>query len=465
MFRVPFWMPVLLPQAAAILRAHGHETSIVDRDALARAGRGDPRRILKSFEACVVREQPDLIVFDVRAESWVHALDMMAAAKSVLSEVLILAVGRLPALCPGECLENTPELDGVIAGEPEFPLLKIAGGCPLHQVDNVACRRDGRIQVNPRTSRVEMMDEMPLPAWDGLDMAFYTKATPRVIPCIPLRVATLETSRGCGRQCSFCAEGRLYDAKHRFHSAGYVADALRKLIADYRINGIYFSDESFLNHRDRVQSLCGELIRSGLSSSLRWAAQVRCDSIDPEILRLMAQAGCIQLEIGVESGSQRLLDGMSKGSNVEQNEAAVRLCREAGIRSMAYLMYGLPEETASDLAGTERWIESARPDIIRWNRFIPYPGTPAIPSLQSRGRLKLDFWTTARTPKGWMRYRNQNASDMSDPDLRRGARRIYRRHVLPRLVSDSLRHQSPAALLRTMNPGQLAVFFARKIWT
>ena len=455
-------MPVYLSSVAAALRRDGHSVTLIERGLLDEPGRAETAAVLLRLADQVRAAHPQLALFDVSLETWPDLHDYAQAVKAAAPGVLVLAGGNHPTLCPEQTLEYCSPLDGVVPGEPENVMLDLARGSPLEETPAIVSRRESRHTGTAGERPVMDLDSLPLPAWDLLDMDYYTRRTPRVIPCLPLRTATVESSRGCTGRCAFCTEGRLNSRIHRFHSPAYLREAIDKLVQDYRVEAIYFSDESFLSDRDRVARLCEEFLRCNMPERVRWSAQTRADTVTPEILSLMRRAGCIQLEFGIESGSQSMLDRVAKGIRVEQNHAALRMTREAGIRSLISIIYGMPGETREDVVRTERFLDEARPDVVRLNAFVLYPGTPLTKTLVDQGILKVDYWKDEEIEPSSAGSAAYNVSAMSLQVLHRAVRKLYVTRVLPRYVSDYLTHNSLSDIIAHFHPKSFFPFLWRR---
>jgi radical SAM superfamily enzyme YgiQ (UPF0313 family) len=456
-FRTPRWMPTYLPSVAGALRDKGHAVAVVERGAFERRhGRGSAA-FFRAVERVFRDSRPQAILFDVFFDDVAMLGPMADAARRSAPDTLLLAGGRHPTSAPEETLEFFPMLDGVVIGDPENVMLSIAGGARLPDVPALMTRAGGKTVCIGREFPVGNLDDLPFPAWDLFDMDFYTRRTSRIIPCIPLKTVTFETSRGCGGACTFCTEGRVHSRTLLHHSPDYVRSAIEKLIRDYGIEAVYFCDESFLGNMKRVRELCEELAKSGLHRRVKWNAQVRTDSVTPEILADLRRAGCIQIEYGIESGSQRMLDSMAKGATVEQNAAAIRLTREAGIRSMANIIIGLPGETADDVDRTDKFLAANRPDALRINPFVSFPGTPATRRLIADGVLARDFWRPS--PDTLMR---PNVSSMSSEALSKAYRRLYFRHLFPLHARDYLKHNGPTDFFAQFEVVPLFNFLLKK---
>jgi len=219
------------------------------------------------------------------------------------------------------------------------------------------------------------LDQLPFPALDLLDMAFYTKPSLNSIRGHYLSVAPLLTSRGCTNQCDFCTESLTYGRGVRFHSPEYVLEWMKKVWVDYKVEGIYFYDNNFLVSEERAQEICEKILSTGVNKKVKWAIQARVNHIHSEILKLLKKAGCILIELGVESVLQSHLDRVRKGTTVSINEKAVALCQKEGLHVHAFMMTGFEGETLPDLEKGLHWLKQIKPDSFSWFPLGIHPGT------------------------------------------------------------------------------------------
>jgi glycosyltransferase involved in cell wall biosynthesis len=196
-------------------------------------------------------------------------------------------------------------------------------------------------------------------------------------------VATISSSRGCPYRCAFCASEFYFSKRYRCRSATSVLGEIERLIADYRIDGLYFREDCFTVNRARVVEICGEMVRRKIA--LPWECEARVDTLDPELLRAMYEAGCRGMWCGIESGSPRILDYLQKGITLEQVRSAYRWAHEAGIAVGAGFMVGLPGETMEDAFRSLRLAKELRPCWAYFQSYVGYPRSRIYDEVEREG--------------------------------------------------------------------------------
>ena len=258
----------------------------------------------------------------------------------------------------------------VVVGEGEQALLKILDG-----------RAKERILREPV---LDDLNDLPLPSYDEFMDGSYEYSVPMFN--MPPRIVTMNTSRGCPQRCLFCSVQNIWGRRYRTFSAHRIYEHVMGLIRDHGIAGIYFREDNFTCDPRRTHAFCELVLESGLN--LYWACEARADTLrrDPHLLPHMAEAGCRGIFLGIESGSQRVLDLMEKGTTVEQNREVLKRCRELGIITYASMCYGFPGEKEEDRQLTREFLDETRPDHVSEAVYIGIPTSPIYEDIKKTGQ-------------------------------------------------------------------------------
>ena len=183
-------------------------------------------------------------------------------------------------------------------------------------------------------------------------------------------------SRGCPYLCTFCAAPVTSGRKIRTRSVENITDEIELLKERYGITAVHFIDNDFIYNNARILSFADELERRG--TKISWRALARVDLVSKfgrAFLERIKQTGCYELVFGIESGSQRILDSVKKGTTPEQAREAVSLCKQVGIKTKAYYMFGFPTETLQEMEQTLRHAKELDTDVACFLLVKAYPGT------------------------------------------------------------------------------------------
>ncbi len=353
-----------LAYLAASLQQAGHQTCIVDEI----AG--------QKVEEALAAFRPDLagISFMTMYAPRAYAL---ATAIRKNRGIPIVFGGTHPTALPQEALQYA---DCVVRGEGEIALPRLLD----------AGRIEGVVEAEPP----EDLDALPLPDRSQLDLAFYAGAGEELAG-LSYRTLGVITSRGCPFRCDFCVNSKR-STTLRFHSPARVVEEVRYLADRHHIESIAFYDELMATDTERFRTICEEMIRAGLNR-LRWECQMHPRTIREDLLPLMKRAGCVQVAVGFESGSQRILERIHKSTNVEENIAAACKVREAGLRLRGCFVFGVPGETRGDIRKTEDFVKTAKPDFVSMHFLTPLPGTALFDDFEEEiaaARIPWDTFTS-----------------------------------------------------------------------
>jgi radical SAM superfamily enzyme YgiQ (UPF0313 family) len=236
---------------------------------------------------------------------------------------------------------------------------------------------------------IKNLDDIPPPAWHLMEMAFYLTAPDRLprthLNFIPphTKTASLMTIRGCPYKCIFCYNS-WSNTPVRFHSPERVIRDIKELIEKYDIGAVFFMDDDLFCKKAHIQGICELIVQEKLP--IIWGCQAISKHVTEESLRLAKQAGLRQVGFGFESGSPRILSMLKNSrTTVEENAAALHICRNVGIRSFSSYMVGSPTETLEDIKMTADFIRNNPVDDIGVLITTPYPGTRLWDICRERG--------------------------------------------------------------------------------
>lgn len=315
------------------------------------------KKEIKSFS-------PEIIVFTGANCSISYDLKVATIVKKHSPSIQTLLLEPILSLYnPQKIFRLCMDLDIILMGEMEFFLEKLCLNEPLENVPGIIYRRENKIIQN-EPKFVEEMDNLPIPAYDLIDLKNYS-------------TVGVKTTRGCPFNCSFCLLGGT-TIKHGFRKYGWmsakrVVDELELLQDKYNIKRVYFLDETFTIPKNRVTAICNEIKNRNLK--LTWYCQTRSDCVDYNLLKTMKEANCTLVQFGVESGSQSSLQNISKKIQLSQTEKAFRWSHQLGLNTGVFLIYGLPNETTEDIRKTLNFTMGLKPDIVQISTATPLPGT------------------------------------------------------------------------------------------
>jgi anaerobic magnesium-protoporphyrin IX monomethyl ester cyclase len=228
---------------------------------------------------------------------------------------------------------------------------------------------NGRLVRTEARPLMRDLDSLPIPARDLVDVGQYREAWKTTHDYFSLNIVA---SRGCPYRCNWCAKP-IYGDSFAVRSASSVAEEMRRLKYDFNAEHLWFADDIF-GLRAKWVSELATLVEE-LDAAVPFKMQSRVDLMTRNSVRDLRRAGCAEVWMGVESGSQKVLDAMEKGTHVEQFAIARDNLRREGIRACFFLQFGYPGETWEDIQSTVELVRRTRPDDIGVSVSYPLPGT------------------------------------------------------------------------------------------
>lgn len=374
--------PIYLAYTVAVLEEAGFDVAFVDAimDELDVAG----------FAERVNQVAPQLLVMECSTPSIRYDLQSAEAVKKALPGCYIALVGSHGSVFHEDILRENPSVDAVVRGEFEITVRElakaIATGADWSNVEGLSYRSGDEVRVNSDRPVIENLDDLPFPArhivrGGGYRAAIFTGD----------HTTALVSSRGCPSRCTFCVwPNTLYGHRFRARSATNVVDEIEQCVRSFGVDEIYFDDDTFTIDRQRVLDICHMIIERGLRVS--WIIQARVDTVDREMLQALKAAGCHYILFGIESGSPEMLRVMKKGITLDKARQAIQLCREVGIKTQAFFLFGIPGETPETIDQTIKFAKELGASTTQFAVAIPQPGSPLYDECARNGWLRCNDW-------------------------------------------------------------------------
>lgn len=338
-------------------------------------------------------DRPRLVGISFMTSQFGGARAVAVVAKEVEAATPVLVGGPHVSALPEETLADVPEFDIAVYGEGEATVLEVADRLLGDAVEGAlgvqgsAFRQGGSIVVNPPRPSCEDLDALPFPAWDLLPLDCYSvkglDGRTSDQPVFPIL-----TSRGCPSYCVFCSSHSVFGRAFHGRSAENIFSELLHLRNEYGARMFDFVDDTITIRRDRILRLC-ELLRE---EAFLWACNARVNTVDLELFRAMKEAGCVRVDLGVESGDPEVLKRVKKRITLDQVRNAHSWAKEAGIEVCSFYMVNNLGEGWSSVEQTlalARELDSDDPGVTI---ATPYPGTELYEICRENGWLKVWDW-------------------------------------------------------------------------
>jgi radical SAM superfamily enzyme YgiQ (UPF0313 family) len=373
--------PLGICYIAAVLKQNKIPVSIID----AEAENLDYSQIiarLKKFGATAVGITSTTVAFH-------RALELARRIKKADKDIFVFIGGPHVSALP-ELTMKFDCFDVGVMGEAEYTVLELIQALSSGQaqqldysiIPGLICRKDGQILRSPPRPLISNLDELPYPARELLpDSELYN---PPPMNYLRKPVLSVITSRGCPNQCTFCDHG-VFGHKFRCHSAKRVVEEIKMLIKDYGAREISIVDDTFSVDKKRVFEFCKLLKKNHIH--LPWNARISENTVTKEMLKVMKEAGCWYLEIGIETGSPRVLKDIRKGTTLEKIADIVTYADKLGFRVKGFFIIGHPTDTKESIEQTIEFAKSIPLTDIVTTIFTPFPNTPAYEQAKQHGHF------------------------------------------------------------------------------
>ncbi|MBU2564055.1 B12-binding domain-containing radical SAM protein [Patescibacteria group bacterium] len=377
--------PLSLAYIASLLR-NDHEIKLLDANAL-NLNLEDTINEIKKFnpEILILTSTP-IDRWEVPSHAYIKFLiNSLIKIINSLKISYIILTGSHGSVMPEWLLKKT-RVNFIVRNEPELTVLSLINNIKdFSRVRGISFLKNGKVINNPDAERNKNLDKLPLPAYDLLPMDKYSYT----YPDIPKPFSIIMSSRGCPFKCIYCLKTMMKD-KYIARSPENVIAEIKHLVYNFNIKGIYFQDWEFMISRDRVDKICDLIIENKIE--IKWGCNARATDIDDKIVRKMKEAGCVRINIGFETGSQKLLDISKKMVKMSDMQEAIDVCKKHKINIGIYSILNLPGETRKTIAETEKFLaDNDLETMCSPNLPLPYFETEMYEMLKKQEGKDFDW--------------------------------------------------------------------------
>jgi len=351
----------------AFLKEHGHKVKVIHLNEEI-GYRFNYQRIRKDIESF----NPDLIGFSSTSNQFKFVKKLAPLVKKDFN---------VPIVCGGVHATSAPEgviteeaIDFICVGEGEYAFLELVDnlerGKDVSNIENIWLKSNGAIIRNQLRAPIKDLDALPFADRKEVDHK-------RIVE-ISRGWANILVSRGCPYRCTYCINYTyfdLYGNKYtvRFRSVDNVLKEIELLLKDPNVKMINFNDDTFTINNEWVLEFCEKYAKK---FKVPFACNTRVTNFNAGIAKALKKAGCQEVKIGLESGSQRIRkEILNRHMSDELIIKAFDIAKQAGLRCWAFTMIGIPTETKDDVVKTVELLAKIRPYIIRCSIFYPFKGT------------------------------------------------------------------------------------------
>lgn len=406
--------------AAAFIRNAGYHVRVFDT-----MFREDASQI----EAALISEEPDVLVIYDDGFNYLTKMCLTNMREAAFRMIELAKAKGITVVVSGSDSTDQSQkyldagADYILAGEGEQTLLELLNSLPgdaakQNHIHGLIRKSETGEQIkNPKREVLRHLDALPHPAWDLLDINSYKTRWLNKHGYFSLNVST---TRGCPFHCNWCAKP-IYGNRYNVHSPEWVIEEVKHLVRSFGASHLWMTDDIFGLKPGWVNRFA-DLVKNE-KLTFRFKIQSRVDLLlEEDTISALAASGCETIWVGAESGSQKILDAMDKGTEVGQIYTATQLMKKAGIKPAFFLQFGYPGETSADIRATIRMVKELLPDDIGISVSYPLPGTKFYERVKADLQHKAN-WTDSDELA--MMFHNTHPSSFYK-ELQRYVHRTYR---------------------------------------
>lgn len=377
------YYPLWLIYAAAVCQKDGFDVEFLDA----------PAAPLNESEAMMrieqVAEGTELFVIETSTPSLYSDIRFLDKVKEKYPKAKFVLVGTHPSALPEETISLSENIDFIARREYDYIVRDLARGLrdntDLYQVLGITYRKNNEIRSNPDMPYIEDIDEIPFASkfvkeyLNYKDYFFAASSYPEM---------QIFTGRGCMAHCNFCVYPQtLHGHKYRLRSPQNVVEEFQYISDNFSdVKEIVIEDDTFTANKKRVMEICELLIQKGLHKKLSWLCNARVN-LDFETMQMMKKAGCRLIIPGIESGNEKILLNIKKGTNLKLIREYMANAKKAGLLVHACYMVGNEGETKETMEETFKLALELNADTAQFYPLLPFPGTEAYAWAKKNGYI------------------------------------------------------------------------------
>ena len=363
-------MPLGLMYISSYLSSKGEENDILDFKGISRDS------AYKKIKNKIIEIKPKFIGITCLVSEIEAVKDFCKFIKENSKESIVIIGGPYPSICPQHFVDKNIPFDCLVIGEGEVTFYELISALQnnknIDDVKGIAYVKSGKLKITQPRELIQDLDSLPFPAYDKVDMDYYCRPNVWSIRPVYLSSFWMFTSRGCPYNCKFCVAHTIFGRKVRFMSPERVVEHIEYIIKKYRIDALYFGDESFTVSKKRVYEILNLLKKKKIK--ILFGCQTRVNLLDEDLLRFMKKNGCIQIDLGIESGSDKMLKVMNKQTDVKSIVKIGNICKKIKLRHLANMLINLPEERLKDIGASLCLVKNMKYNVVLWNVYTPIVG-------------------------------------------------------------------------------------------
>lgn len=362
---------------------------------------------------------------------------------------IITLIGGCHASCSGKHVLSNKNVDYCIKGEAEISFLVF--------LDKIINKKTNFSEIPGLIYRSKNSNEIIInkpeyptnldgisPAWSLINIKKYPKLyLNKRYPAAPII-----TSRGCPYDCKFCSASEVSGLKWRYRSVENMLGEIKELYHKHGVKEIMIWDDNFTLNRNRVDEFCKALVMEKMDIIWSCPNGVRINSLDFDLLKLMKKSGCYSLCLGIESGSQKILNDMGKNLNLDMIRKIIPLIKKAGIRAQGFFIIGYPSETVKDIEKTIRFALELALDRASFSLYQPLVGSKSYYELLKKGCISSQEFNWELIDYSNMNYKHPNIPTKQLINLQRKAIILF--YLRPKIFFNFILDNLSLAQLKEM---------------